>query len=52
MLYHAGAGRGLLGFVGLFDPPRSQIPELIRFLRQTQIRVFMVFKNVENWYSP
>jgi sodium/potassium-transporting ATPase subunit alpha len=42
MLREAGKGLVLVGMVGLIDPPRTEIPEVIRILRQAQIRVFMV----------
>ncbi|KAJ5758402.1 hypothetical protein N7520_005558 [Penicillium odoratum] len=42
MLREAKTGLTLVGLVGLTDPPRSEIPEVIRVLRQAQIRVFMV----------
>ncbi|KAJ5719809.1 hypothetical protein N7493_007387 [Penicillium malachiteum] len=39
MLRQAGAGLTLVGMVGLVDPPRSEIPEVFRVLRQAQIRL-------------
>ncbi|KAJ5645795.1 hypothetical protein N7490_002167 [Penicillium lividum] len=42
MLREAKTGLTLVGLVSLTDPPRSEIPEVIRVLRQAQIRVFMV----------
>ncbi|KAJ6102301.1 hypothetical protein N7486_004728 [Penicillium sp. IBT 16267x] len=42
MLRQARTGLTLVGLVGLFDPPRSEVREVIRVLRQAQIRVFMV----------
>ncbi|KAJ5147068.1 hypothetical protein N7526_000420 [Penicillium atrosanguineum] len=42
MLREAGKGLTLVGLVGLIDPPRAEISEVIRILRQAQIRVFMV----------
>ncbi|KAJ6027206.1 uncharacterized protein N7446_004194 [Penicillium canescens] len=39
MLREARTGLTLVGLVGLIDPPRSEIPEVIRILRQAQIRV-------------
>ncbi|KAJ6103579.1 hypothetical protein N7486_003801 [Penicillium sp. IBT 16267x] len=42
MFREARNGLTLVGLVGLIDPPRTEIPEVIRILRQAQIRVFMV----------
>lgn len=42
MLREAKTGLTLVGLLGLIDSPRSEIPEVIRILRQAQIRVFMV----------
>ncbi|KAJ5369674.1 uncharacterized protein N7496_005766 [Penicillium cataractarum] len=42
MLREAKSGLTLVGLLGLIDSPRSEIPEVIRILRQAQIRVFMV----------
>lgn len=42
MLREARNGLTLVGLVGLIDPPRTEIPEVIRILRQARIRVFMV----------
>ncbi|KAJ5668722.1 hypothetical protein N7462_009792 [Penicillium macrosclerotiorum] len=41
-LQAAKTGLTLVGLVGLIDPPRAEIPEVIRILRQAQIRVLMV----------
>ena len=48
MLREAGKGLTLVGLVGLIDPPRTEIPEVIRILRQAQIRVFMVCVSFES----
>lgn len=48
MLREAGKGLTLVGLVGLIDPPRAEIPEVIRILRQAQIRVFMVCASFES----
>ena len=42
MLREDKKGLTLVGLVGLTDPPRTEIPDVIRILRQAQIRVFMV----------
>ncbi|KAJ5950048.1 hypothetical protein N7454_001632 [Penicillium verhagenii] len=42
MLHEARADLTLVGMVGLIDPPRAEIPDVIRVLRQAQIRIFMV----------
>lgn len=48
MLREAKNGLTLVGLVGLIDPPRTEIPEVIRILRQARIRVFMVCILFEN----
>ncbi|KAK3937704.1 putative type IIC NA+/K+/H+-transporting ATPase [Diplogelasinospora grovesii] len=42
MLEHAKAGLTLVGLVAIVDPPRAEIPEVIRTLRGAGIRIFMV----------
>jgi sodium/potassium-transporting ATPase subunit alpha len=32
----------LIGLVGIVDPPRTEIPEVVRILRRAGIRIFMV----------
>jgi sodium/potassium-transporting ATPase subunit alpha len=39
---HARADLILVGLVGIVDPPRDEIPEVIRILRTAGIRIFMV----------
>lgn len=46
MLFEANSGLTLVGLLGLIDSPRSEIPEVIRILRQAQIRVFMVRRSL------
>jgi sodium/potassium-transporting ATPase subunit alpha len=48
MLREAKTGLTLVCVVGLIDSPRSEIPEVIRLLRQAQIRVFMVLPSFNN----
>jgi sodium/potassium-transporting ATPase subunit alpha len=38
----AGSGLTLIGLVGIVDPPREEIPEVVRTLRGAGIRIFMV----------
>jgi sodium/potassium-transporting ATPase subunit alpha len=40
---HAQSGLTLVGLVGIVDPPRDEIPSVIRILRRAGIRIFMVF---------
>ena len=46
MLREAKSGLTLVGLLGLIDSPRSEIPDVIRILRQAQIRVFMVHRSL------
>jgi magnesium-transporting ATPase (P-type) len=39
---HARSGLTLIGLVGIVDPPRNEIPSVIRILRGAGIRIFMV----------
>ncbi|KAI9825267.1 MAG: hypothetical protein M1832_001301 [Thelocarpon impressellum] len=41
-LDHARSGLTLVGLVGIVDPPRDEIPEVVRILRGASIRIFMV----------
>lgn len=38
----ARTGMTLVGIVGIVDPPRDEIPEVVRILRRAGIRIFMV----------
>ena len=51
MVREAKTGLTLVCIVGLIDSPRSEIPEVIRILRQAQIRVFMVCCSILTVYS-
>ncbi|KAK0727570.1 hypothetical protein B0T26DRAFT_738235 [Lasiosphaeria miniovina] len=42
MLEQARGGLTLVGMVAIADPPRQEIPEVIRTLRRAGIRIFMV----------
>ncbi len=42
MLTHAKSGLTLVGLVAIVDPPRREIPEVVRTLRGAGIRIFMV----------
>ncbi|OXV11847.1 hypothetical protein Egran_00391 [Elaphomyces granulatus] len=42
VMNHARAGLTLVGLVGIVDPPRDEIPEVIKTLRTAGIRIFMV----------
>ena len=39
---HAKTGLTLVGMVAIVDPPRAEIPEVVRTLRGAGIRIFMV----------
>ena len=39
---HAKTGLTLVGIIGIVDPPRDEIPEVVRVLRRAGIRIFMV----------
>ena len=39
---HAKINLTLVGLVGIVDPPRDEIPEVVRILRGAGIRIFMV----------
>lgn len=42
VLVAARTGLTLVGLVGIVDPPRDEIPEVVRILRGASIRIFMV----------
>lgn len=42
MVAHAKSGLTLVGLVAIVDPPRPEIPEVIRTLRGAGVRIFMV----------
>lgn len=42
IMEHAKTGLTLVGIVGIVDPPRDDIPYVVRTLRGAGIRVFMV----------
>lgn len=42
VMEHARTGLTLVGLVGITDPPRPEIPEVVRTLRAAGIRIFMV----------
>lgn len=42
VLERSRTGLVLVGLVGIVDPPRDEIPEVIRTLRSAGIRIFMV----------
>lgn len=41
-LEHSRSGLTLVGMVSIVDPPRDEIPEVVRTLRGAGIRIFMV----------
>lgn len=43
VLERARNGLTLVGLVSIVDPPRDEIPEVVRTLRGAGIRIFMVF---------
>ncbi|KAI9734856.1 MAG: hypothetical protein M1834_001935 [Cirrosporium novae-zelandiae] len=42
MMHHAASGLTLIGLVGIIDPPRDEIPDVVDTLRRAGIRIFMV----------
>lgn len=42
MTEHAASGLTLVGLVAIVDPPRPEIPEVVRTLRRAGVRIFMV----------
>jgi sodium/potassium-transporting ATPase subunit alpha len=42
VLSHARSGLILVGMVGIVDPPREEIPDVVKTLRGAGIRIFMV----------
>ena len=42
VLHHAREGLTLVGIVGIVDPPRDEIPSVVKILRGAGIRIFMV----------
>ncbi|KAK9320200.1 hypothetical protein V1517DRAFT_356108 [Lipomyces orientalis] len=42
VMEYASSGLTLVGMVGIIDPPREEIPEVISTLRKAGIRIFMV----------
>ncbi|KAK9234683.1 hypothetical protein V1525DRAFT_349758 [Lipomyces kononenkoae] len=42
VLEHANSALTLVGMVGIIDPPREEIPQVISTLRKAGIRIFMV----------
>ena len=41
-LEHARTGLTLVGLIGIVDPPREEVPDVVRILRRAGIRIFMV----------
>ncbi|PYH97127.1 Na/K ATPase alpha 1 subunit [Aspergillus ellipticus CBS 707.79] len=42
VMNHAKTGLTLVGLVGIVDPPRDEIPDVVRTLRRAGVRFFMV----------
>ncbi|RDH38194.1 hypothetical protein BDQ94DRAFT_74328 [Aspergillus welwitschiae] len=42
VMSHAKTGLILVGLVGIVDPPREEIPDVVRTLRRAGVRIFMV----------
>lgn len=42
VMNHAKTGLVLVGLVGIVDPPREEIPDVVRILRRAGVRIFMV----------
>lgn len=47
MFEHAKSGLTLVGLVAIVDPPRPEIPDVIKTLREAGIRIFMVCFRLE-----
>lgn len=45
-------GLTLVGLVGIVDPPRNEIPQVVRTLRRAGIRIFMVSTSLTNLAGP
>lgn len=48
---HARSGLTLVGLVGIVDPPRDEIPSVVRILRGAGIRLFMVGRCAQYAYD-
>ncbi|EPE34198.1 Calcium ATPase, transmembrane M [Glarea lozoyensis ATCC 20868] len=42
VMHHARSGLTFVGIVGIVDPPRDEIPSVVKILRRAGIRIFMV----------
>lgn len=42
VMHHTRTGLTLVGIVGIVDPPRDEIPTVVKILRGAGIRIFMV----------
>lgn len=42
IMTHSKSGLILVGLLGIVDPPRDEIPEVVKILRTAGIRIFMV----------
>jgi hypothetical protein len=42
IMHHARDGLTFVGIVGIVDPPRDEIPSVVKILRRAGIRIFMV----------
>jgi len=42
VMTQASSGLTMIGLIGIVDPPRHEIPEVVRILRRAGIRIFMV----------
>jgi len=47
MVQQAKSGLTLVGLVGIVDPPRPEIPEVVNTLRGAGIRIFMVSNPIQ-----
>jgi sodium/potassium-transporting ATPase subunit alpha len=49
VIRHVRTGLILVGLVGIVDPPREEIPEVVKTLRRAGIRMFMVGSPTERF---
>lgn len=42
IMHHARTDLTLVGIIGIVDPPRDEIPSVVKILRGAGIRIFMV----------
>jgi sodium/potassium-transporting ATPase subunit alpha len=47
-IHHSRTGLTLVGIVGIVDPPRDEIPSVVRILRGAGIKILMASNSAEN----